>query len=112
MKIDFESESVVWFFLFVCGCACCWIGIRAKKVETKKQAGILSIFLGICFFVVCILGLFEDFLKATSSIIIIQLIVAGMMLGIYLVMWILGYWKLLRKPRKIFNEDSQTGDLK
>jgi cytochrome bd-type quinol oxidase subunit 1 len=114
MKIDFDSA--VWVFIFVCGCVFCWLGIRAKNVETKKQAGILSILLGICFLVVCILGLFEHFLKANHSptkiISIVQLIVAGMMLGIYLVMWILGHWKLLKKSRKTFNEDSQTGDLK
>jgi uncharacterized membrane protein len=114
MKIDFDSA--VWVLIFVCGCVFCWLGVKAKKVEAKKQAAILSIFLGICFFVVCILGLFEYFLKAnhstTAIIPKIQLIVAGMMLGIYLVMWILGHWKLLKKARKASDEDLQTGDLK
>jgi len=114
MKID--SDNVQLFLTFICGCVCFWIGIRAKKVEAKKQAGILSICLGICFFVECILRLFEDFLRANHlsihAISTMELVVAGMMLGIYSVMWIFGHWELLKNPRKTSNEDSQTGDLK
>ena len=109
MKINFDNA--VWIFIFVCGCVFFWLGTRAKKVEAKRQAGILSTFLAACFFVAFILGGLK-FLKPNQwwldAISKTQFIVDGMMLGIYMVMWIFGHWKLLITFRKIFDKDSKT----
>jgi RsiW-degrading membrane proteinase PrsW (M82 family) len=103
MKINFDS--VVWLLIFICGCVSYWMGIKAKKVEEKRQAEILSIILAIGFFVICILGIFEHVLKDNHSQINvikkIELFVAGMMLGIYLVMLIFRHFKLLTKTTKL-----------
>ena len=108
MKINFDN--VIWIFIFVCGCVFFWLGTRAKKVEAKRQAGILSTFLAACFFVAFILGGLK-FLKPnqwwSNAISKTQLIVDGMMLGVYLVMWIFGHWKLLVTPRKISDKGSK-----
>ncbi|HEX3856673.1 MAG TPA: hypothetical protein VHY30_05175 [Verrucomicrobiae bacterium] len=113
MKIDFDRA--IWAFIFICGCVSYWLGARVKKIEEKRQAAILSIFLAVGFFVICVLGILEHVLKDNHSLINliskIELIVAGMMLGIYLVMLAFGHFKLLKKPCKTSNEDSQTGNL-
>lgn len=101
MNINFDSVIILVlcigvFFLFM--------GLKAKKVEEKKQAGVLSICMAICAFAFCILEMLVDILKPTHSwkhtISLIELIIGGVWLGFFAVMLIFGHFKLLTKSTK------------
>jgi NhaP-type Na+/H+ or K+/H+ antiporter len=115
--MNVNSHNVTLLFVFIIGVFFLLIGMKAKKVEEKRQAGILSICMAICAFAFCILEILVDVLKPTHSwkhtVSIIELIIGGVWLGFYVVMLIFRHFKLLMKTREISDRDSQkTGELK
>jgi hypothetical protein len=103
----------MWLLIFFVGIYFFQAGVRAKKKEEKREAGLLSILMATCAFIICILGILAYVLKPTHSwaklISNIQLLICGVWLGVYIVMHILGHIKLLAKKRDV-REDSQNGN--
>ena len=99
MNVNFDS--VMCFLILLGGLIFLFKGIKAKKIEGKKQAGILSMFLAGCMFAMFFLAVFSHVLTLnhtwTHLISTVQLIIAGMLLGVCCAMQILGHWKLLTK---------------
>jgi Na+/H+ antiporter NhaC len=96
--------------VFIIGLYFLFIGVKAKQAETKRQAGILSIFMAICAFTFCVVETMAHVLQASRSwkhiVSQIELIIGGVWLGIYIVMLIFGHFKLLKRPREISDEAS------
>jgi len=100
MNINFNGVTI---FVFSIGVFFLVVGVKAKKVEEKRQAGVLSICMAICAFAFCILEILVDVLRPIHSwrhvVSIIELIIGGVWLGFYVVMLIFGHFKLLMKVK-------------
>jgi hypothetical protein len=114
MNIDFDN--LVWLFILVVGLLFFLIGIKAIKIAKTKQAGILSVFMSGCVFILFILEILIKTLNFSSAwadlFSKIKLIICGVWLGVGVVMHITGCFKLLKeaKANETSKNDSQNND--
>jgi hypothetical protein len=90
-----NSDILLLLLTWVGGIVFLLKGMKAAKTEAKKQSGVLYKLLAGCMFTILALDIVRFSLKPdhfwVHAISVTQLIVAGMLLGICLVMQILGY---------------------
>jgi hypothetical protein len=107
MKISFDDFAMV--LVLAVGIYCLFLAWKFKKLGQRPEASTLSILLGTCLLFVAISGVFMQ-----SGILnhewhhrlsVVQLIICGVALGVYVVMFILGHFKLLKRPEKLSDED-------
>ena len=86
---------------------------KAKKPGENKQLSILYALMAICAFSFSLGILVREFSSTRSLariVLVIQAIISGVWLGIFLTMRILGHFKPLRKTQEASDEDSQKID--
>jgi hypothetical protein len=99
--MNFLLNNGLWLLMLLITIVLLVTGIKAIKIEEKKQAGTMLLLNAICAFILCLLVILERVLTLTpfaSNIVSrIELTVAGVWLGFYIVMFVLGHFRILRK---------------
>jgi hypothetical protein len=111
MKFNFDSATLVITLIGgVLFLIRCW---KVKKAGENKQVRILYVLMAICAFSFSLGILVREFSSTRSLariVLVIQAIISGVWLGIFLTMRILGHFKPLRKIQAESDEDSQKID--
>jgi len=101
MNIYFDD--LLWLLIFAVGVYFLRAGMRSMKDE-KRDAGILSILMAVCAFLICTLHILVHTIMSEYArarmVSNVQLIICGVWLGVYIVMLILGHMKRLTRKRE------------
>ena len=108
MNINYDSVTILVTFIY--GVYLSFVGVKSIKKEEKRRAGVLLMFMAICAFAFSILAILVYALKPTRSwshiVIVIQAIITGVWLGVFMVKLIFAHFKLLNTPCEISSKDS------